>query len=147
MCLYQLFKTSPKTGTGDQIISVQALEPLHVYMPSNNEQLPFEILVECILFAKENGMETESIRMESIIDLMVFDLYFEKEMKEKECYITDYITKKLHPFRPDDTDEFKKEYIKAFYNFTSKDKDVFRCLKFAHHLVKPVRIIMEQKNG
>ncbi|MDA3789134.1 MAG: hypothetical protein PF503_11690, partial [Desulfobacula sp.] len=27
--------------------------------------------------------------------------------------------------------------IKAFHAFTSKDKDVFRCLKFAHHLVKP----------
>ncbi|MCD4678563.1 MAG: N-6 DNA methylase [Desulfobacula sp.] len=147
LCLYELFKTSPKTGTGDQIISVQALEPIHVYHPSQNQQLPFEILVSCILFAKENGMESESDRIESIIDLMVFDLYFEKEMKEKDCYITDYITEKIQAFKPDDTDEFKKEYIKAFYTFTSKDKDVFRCLKFAHHLVKPVRIIMEQKNG
>ncbi|MCK5695084.1 MAG: Eco57I restriction-modification methylase domain-containing protein [Desulfobacula sp.] len=111
------------------------------------KQFPFEALVDCILFAKENGMESESDRIQSIIDLMVFDLYFEKEMKKKDCYITDYITEKIQAFKPDDTDEFKKEYIKAFYTFTSKDKNVFRCLKFAHHLVKPVRIIMEQKNG
>ena len=123
------------------------VETLPIPKISQERQLPFEILVDCILFAKENGMETESDTIESVIDLMVFDLYFGKEMREKECYITDYITPKLHPFKLDDTDEFKKEYINAFYTFTSKDKDVFRCLKFAHHLVKPVRIIMEQKNG
>ena len=125
----------------------QYVEQITIPKISKKKQFPFEILVDCILFAKENGMDSESDRIESVIDLMVFDLYFEKEMKEKDCYITDYITQKIQAFKPEDTDEFKKEYIKAFYTFTSKDKDVFRCLKFAHHLVKPVRIIMEQKNG
>src|SRR5690606_4135900 len=50
--LYQLFKTSPQTGTGDQIISVQALEPLLVHYPSDEVEAKFNLMVDYILFIK-----------------------------------------------------------------------------------------------
>ncbi len=128
LCLYELLRTSPRTGTGDQIISVQALEPIHVYYPSDKEQLSFEILVDCILFAKENGLESEASVFESVIDGLVYDLYFEKEMKKANCYITDRIRNVVKPFKDNDTDDFKTEYIKTLYDFCNNDKTVYRGL-------------------
>ena len=51
----ELIMNSPKTGTGDVIISVQALNPLMVYRPTPEEVRPFEELVDLILEKKERG--------------------------------------------------------------------------------------------
>ncbi len=144
LCLYELFMTSPKTGTGDQIISVQALEPLKVYYPSDNEQKPFETLVDCILFAKEHNMESEATTLESVIDGMVYDLYFEEEMKKANCYITDRIKEVIKPFKDDDTDDFKKQYIEKLVKFCNEDKTVYRGLIY-RRTVKVVKIVTGAK--
>ena len=92
LCIYQLFKTSPKTGTGDQIISVQALDPLEVYYPNEEEEALFNRLVDYILFLKnmndviecsgvnlaERGVEL----LEQTIDALTYELYFKEEFKE-----------------------------------------------------------------
>jgi hypothetical protein len=117
------------------------IEKLPIPQISMEQQRPFEVLVDMILFAKAHSLESEAERIDSVIDLMVFALYFKSEMRAVECCIADYLKDKLHPFKPDDSDEFKRQYIAAFYAFSNQDKDVFRCLKFAHHLVKPLRII------
>lgn len=96
---YQLFKTSPQTGTGDQIISVQALEPLFVHYPNSSTEKKFNLLVDYILFIKKektpiiNGFSNEIISnlFESVIDMMVFELYFEKHMKEKKIEVMKFI--------------------------------------------------------
>ena len=53
LMLYFLHKTSPKTGTGDCIISVQALEPLPVYYPDEQEENFFISLFEIIMTLKK----------------------------------------------------------------------------------------------
>ncbi|MBC2703727.1 N-6 DNA methylase [Desulfobacula sp.] len=136
----ELIDNSPKTGTGDAIISVQALEPLLVHKPSQKKRLPFEILVDCILFAKENNMKTEADTFESVIDGMVYDLYFEEDMKKANCYITDRVNDVLKPFKKDDSDEFKKEYIEKLHTFCRNDKTIFRGLIHRRN-VKVVKII------
>ena len=55
---------------------------------SESKQKPFEILVDFILFAKENKQIEEylSDTLEDIIDKMVFDLYFEEISKKHKIY-------------------------------------------------------------
>ncbi len=73
LCQYQLFETSPKTGMGDLIISVQALEPLLVYYPSEKEEKQIEKLVNKILELKKEKLPTNNY--ENKIDALVFRLY------------------------------------------------------------------------
>jgi adenine-specific DNA-methyltransferase len=122
-----------------------AVENLLIPKIPKTQQLPFEILVDCILFAKENDLNTEAETFESVIDGMVYDLYFEEEMKKADCYITDRIAETVKPFREDDTDEFKTEYIKKLHNFCRKDNTVFHGIIHRRN-IKAVKIIEGDKN-
>jgi hypothetical protein len=73
LCNYQLFENALKTGMGDLIISVQALEPLLVYYPTEPEQQKIETLVDEIISLKKSGKDTTALECE--IDLMVYKLY------------------------------------------------------------------------
>ncbi|MCZ2129181.1 MAG: N-6 DNA methylase [Bacteroidia bacterium] len=73
LCNYQLFESAPKTGMGDLIISVQALEPLLVYYPTDKEQKQIEKLVDEILKKKKSNHDTTSLEKE--IDVLVYHLY------------------------------------------------------------------------
>jgi hypothetical protein len=72
---HYLLKDAPKTGTGDLLISVQALEPVRIPMLSQEEQQPFIDLVNQILAAKAANPATDTSALESEIDEMVYDLY------------------------------------------------------------------------
>ena len=70
---YQLFELAPKTGTGDLIVSVQALEPLLVPpITETNQHLVTQIeeLVDQILTPNANVS-----KLENEIDQMVYLLY------------------------------------------------------------------------
>ncbi|KPA09838.1 type IIS restriction endonuclease [Candidatus Magnetomorum sp. HK-1] len=108
------------------------------------KQLPFEILVDCILFAKEKNMNIEANTFESVIDGMVYDLYFEAEMKKANCYITERISEVVRPFKEDDSDAFKREYIEKLHTFCQNDKTVFRGLIHRRN-VSVVKIISGEK--
>ncbi len=103
--LFQLFKTSPQTGTGDQIISVQALEPLLVHYPSDEVEIKFNLLVDYILFVKKSKVslfkhltnEQVSGCFEELVDMMVYELYFEEEMKTKELDVIRFVTEEAFP--------------------------------------------------
>jgi hypothetical protein len=126
--LYQLFKTSPQTGTGDQIISVQALEPLLVHYPKPNIELKFNLIVDYILFIKKSKeqlfqnttKELISSVFEEIIDMMVYELYFEEHMKEKEIDVLQFVNfpdiSKMKTF------EEKRDAIQKIY-YWLKEKD------------------------
>ena len=110
----------------------------------SSKQLPFESLVDCTLFAKEHNMESEASTLESVIDGMVYDLYFEEEMKSANCYITGRITEVIKPFKDDDTDDFKKQYIEKLVKFCNEDKTVYRGLIY-RRTVKVVKIVTGAK--
>jgi adenine-specific DNA-methyltransferase len=92
---------------------------------SEEDMKPFEILVDFIIYAKENGFDSESNTFESVIDGLVYDLYFPEEMKKGGCYITDRIKETLKPFDSNDTEDEKKEYIQAVYKFCNADKIIY----------------------
>jgi len=75
ICIKELLDNSPKTGTGDVIISVQALEPLLVPKPTKTEKKEIENLVDkCIEKLKQNS-KADITNYEKQIDQIVFKLY------------------------------------------------------------------------
>ena len=75
---YQLFDLAPKTGTGDLIVSVQALEPLLVPpITDANGHLVNQIekLVDEILVAKTATPDADVVSLEDEIDRVVYSLY------------------------------------------------------------------------
>ena len=75
---YQLFGLAPKTGTGDLIVSVQALEPLLVPLITEaNEHIAeqIEMRVDKILDAKHIDHEADTSALEDEIDKLVYELY------------------------------------------------------------------------
>jgi hypothetical protein len=120
------------------------LENLPVPKLTNEKCVPFEILVDCIQYAKVHDMDSEAGTLESVVDGLVYDLYFPEEMKKADCYITDRITEVISPFKPDDMDEFKRDYVKKLADFCHKDKTVYHGIIF-RRTVKIVEIISGAK--
>lgn len=120
------------------------LELLPVPKIAPEAQLPFEILVDCILFCKERNLDQESGLLESVIDGLVYDLYFTKEMKAAHCYITDRISEIVKPFKKNDTVAFKTEYVTKLCEFCRKDTIIYHGL-IHRRTVKPVQVIEGEK--
>ena len=68
-----LLREAPKTGTGDLIISVQALEPLRIPIISKNQQKSFENIIDSIIRCTESHLDYRDY--EKMLDDMVFNLY------------------------------------------------------------------------
>ena len=79
---HYLLKDAPKTGTGDLLISVQALEPICVPKLSIGQQ-PFIEIADQILEAKKENPTADTTALEAQIDQMVYALYnlTEEEIK------------------------------------------------------------------
>ena len=89
---------------------------LPILQISKEEQKPFEILVDYIMFAKEQDMNIEALQFESIIDGMVYDLYFPDDMKKADCFISDEVKKLIKKF------DNKEDTIKNIYKTFKENK-------------------------
>ena len=72
---YQLFSIAPKTGTGDLLISVQALEPLLVPTPNNTEERTIVEVFQVILKAMATDPSADTSKQEEEIDQLVYEMY------------------------------------------------------------------------
>ncbi|MBU1181099.1 MAG: Eco57I restriction-modification methylase domain-containing protein [Proteobacteria bacterium] len=124
--------------------SKQYIENLPVPKLDPPSQIPYEILVDCVLFAHENGLTSDASTLEWVINVMIYGLYFEKEMKKDHCYINDRVAEVVKPFKPGDTDAFKAEYVKSLALFCLKDKGIYHGMIHSRN-VEPVRIIHGEK--
>lgn len=89
LSITQLLENAPKTGTGDVIISVQALEPHYVPpITTSNQHMAEQIeqLVDEILTAKKQDKNADTTRWEREIDHLVYSLY---ELTEEEIRIVE----------------------------------------------------------
>ena len=127
-----LFKKFYEGGGISGEITLQAINKLPI--PQIQKQQPFEILVDYILFSKEQNMKNEASLFESIIDNMVYDLYFEEDMKKADCYIRDEVTKLVKDF--DNTTSM----IEQMHNTLKNNKTIKRGLVFAR-TVEVVKVI------
>jgi hypothetical protein len=116
------------------------VENLPIPQISTEAQRPYECLVECIQFAHQKGLTSEASTFEWVVNVMVYGLYFEAEMKQAHCYINDQVEKVVKPFKADDTDLFKTEYVQKLNLYFLKDKEIYHGLVHSRN-VKPVEII------
>ncbi len=72
---YQLFSRSPKTGTGDLIVSVQAVEPLFVPVPSRIQEKEIVDLIKLILDDETLNSNANISVIKKKIDQLVYQLY------------------------------------------------------------------------
>ena len=70
-----LLKDSPRTGTGDLLVSVQAMEPLRVAKPTEVEESAVVKLLDRILSAKKADPNADTSALEAEIDQLVYKLY------------------------------------------------------------------------
>ncbi|EJF06099.1 Eco57I restriction endonuclease [Thiovulum sp. ES] len=129
------------SGVGTNQWKKVFVENLHIPKPTEKSERVLRALVEYILFAKENGKNEISELIESVIDVIVFGLYFEDSMKKADCYILDRLFEKLQPLGNFKDLETKREYLKAVENFFNKDSKIQRSLIFSYKLVDEVQII------
>ncbi|GAB61844.1 MAG: hypothetical protein DWB56_08055 [Candidatus Jettenia sp.] len=116
------------------------VELLPVPKLSPESQLPFEILVDCILFCKERNLEQESGLFESVIDGMVYELYFPEEIKTANGEMLKHIAK-LPEFKNDWSNEKKLAVIKKVYKELSDPKHPISVAMFKMDTIKEIRII------
>jgi tRNA1(Val) A37 N6-methylase TrmN6 len=86
LCNYQLFEKSPRTGMGDLIISVQALEPIFVHYPDDQEEEAIVNLFDRIYSAKRLNQEADTSVLENEIDQLVYNMY---DLTEEEIKIVE----------------------------------------------------------
>ena len=116
------------------------VEKIPIPKISKENQKPFEILVDFILFCKENNFESQSDLFESVIDIMVYGLFFEEQMKKYKCYIFDRVKELVDPFDDDDSFDDKVEYLELLSKVFNEDKIVKRGLIYSR-TVPEVKII------
>ena len=107
-------------------------EPL-LYIPIVKAQdvVPFVNLVDYILFLKSNkdilthtDNDSISSHIASILDMMVYELYFEKHMKEEGLNVLEFI--KPNPFIETTSVQQKSEIIKNFYEWFQEPENAVR---------------------
>lgn len=72
---HYLLKESPRTGTGDLLISVQALAPIHVPNPPKVIEESVCEIVDRIIDLKRNGQGKSTSSEEAEIDRLIYKLY------------------------------------------------------------------------
>lgn len=141
---YMMYEYVPRLDSGGFLVQKIYVEQFPIPKVPNEVQRPYEILVDGIQFAYANGLTAEAATLEWVINVMVYGLYFETEMKQVDCYINDRVAEVVKPFKADDTDEFKTEYVRKLHEFFLKDKAIYHGLVHSRN-VKPVEIILEGK--
>jgi len=89
LCNKELFRLSPKTGTGDLIISVQALNPLRVPIPNEKQDQEICELLDKIIEIKKQIPLAYSTDLENQIVQLVYQLY---ELTEEDIAIIENST-------------------------------------------------------
>lgn len=117
------------------------IELIPVPKISTVKQLPFEILVDCILFCKtKNGMDSECSFFERIIDALVYDLYFADSLKKVGIEITSHLTG-LPLLQDNWADKKKLAIIDKLYHELADPKNPVSISLFKLETVPEVRII------
>jgi adenine-specific DNA-methyltransferase len=80
--------------TGD-LLQVDKSQLLSIPIFVCSSTLPFEIIIDCILFANENSIEVWAITFETVINALVFELYFTDHMKERKLDVLGFIEKDI----------------------------------------------------
>jgi hypothetical protein len=129
---WYLDKVSSSTGVGTNQWSKIFVEQLPIPELSEAARMPFENIAEYLIYLNEPTQEpvlekasNESISQvfEDLVNMMVYELYFEEEMKAKEIDVSAFVTEKAFPDITKSAD--KKGVIqKVYYELQQKDNPI-----------------------
>jgi hypothetical protein len=94
---YFIYKDVSQEKAGRTFAQVKTtyIKKLPIKIANNNLQKYFVFIVVLTIFAKENNLETEAKTFETVIDGMVFELYFPDHMKERKIDILQFVEKDI----------------------------------------------------
>jgi len=96
---------------------------------SKEQQKPFEKLVDYILFLKEKDIHPLFVSMfETVINSLVYDLYFEEETKAHNLYISDFVPKYLVSLKHEMTDDEKIQICEKMYRALKNNDELTRAI-------------------
>ena len=105
------------------------VEKLPVPQISKEQQKPFERLVDYILFLKEKDIHPLFVSMfETVINSLVYDLYFEEETKAHNLYISDFVPKYLVSLKHEMTDDEKIQICEKMYRALKNNDELTRAI-------------------
>ncbi len=114
------------------IINFESVDELKNFEISKEAKKSFEILMDYMMFAKEQEMNLEASLFQSVINGMVYDLYFENEMKKGDCFISDEVRLVLK--------EFDNAKIGEVYKMFKSNKTIQRGLIY-RRVISVVKVI------
>ncbi|HQB10027.1 MAG TPA: TaqI-like C-terminal specificity domain-containing protein, partial [bacterium] len=105
------------------------VEKLPVPQISKEQQKPFERLVDYILFLKEKDIHPLFVSMfETVINSLVYDLYFEEETKAHNLYVSDFVPKYLVSLKHEMTDDEKIQICEKMYRALKNNDELTRAI-------------------
>jgi len=107
---------------------------------SKEAQKPFEILVDYVSFAKENDLSLEASLFESVINGLVYDLYFADEMKKGDCFISDEVREIVKPWGKSSSEKIKMQFVDLTYKAFKESRTVERGLIYSR-VISVVEVI------
>ena len=115
--VYRKYFSSIELGKKAFQYNKHALESFPVPQISKEQQKPFEKLVDYILLLKEKDIYPLFFIQcfETVINSLVYDLYFEEETKAHNLYVSDFVPKYLVSLKPEMTDDEKIQICEKMY--------------------------------
>ncbi|MBI9038143.1 MAG: Eco57I restriction-modification methylase domain-containing protein [Bacteroidales bacterium] len=123
-------------------ITIKSLSQIPICNHDSLKSKRLSIIVKYILFLKSQPSEKMSFYFEQLIDGMVYELYFEKEIKQAGCDILKYMDNLPEINDEMEDDEKIKIITKVFNKFYNKESPVRKNL-YAMEEVEEVGIIKE----
>jgi type II restriction/modification system DNA methylase subunit YeeA len=118
----------------------QYIEQLPIPQISKKKQKPFEILVDYIIFLKQNKDETMSNYFEEVLDAMVFELYFEELFKKKKIKITKHLNNLIDISENQDNSKKLKIIKKVFDELNNSKHLIGNNLLYMENIIE-IKII------
>jgi len=129
---WYLDKVSSSTGVGTNQWSKIFVEQLPIPELEETERNPYEKIAEYLIYLNDPKQapvlekvsnEAVSQVFEDLVNMMVYELYFEEEMKAKEIDVLQFVTEKAFP---DITQADDKKAIiqKVYYELQQKDNAI-----------------------
>jgi len=129
---WYLDKVSSSTGVGTNQWSKIFVEQLPIPELKEEARKPYEIIAEYLIYLNDPKQdpvlekvsnEAVSQVFEDLVNMMVYELYFEEEMKAKEIDVLKFVTEKAFPDITKSEDP-KATIQKVYYELQQKDNPI-----------------------
>ncbi len=119
----------------------QYIESIPIPKVCNDDQEPFEHLVDYIQFCNQHDLTEMAQYFAELVDIAVFGLYFAEKMQQRECYINDGLWQFVEPL-PDADANTKKQFLMDLYKDWQKQPYLNKA--FTHYTtIEDIQIVLQ----